>query len=333
MFISVKRLTSIDLNNCYNLTDEAFKCLETPLSHLGENLRSINVSNVNKLTSLATTRIALACKKLSHFYLAGVSKVGDDGIVQIAESGLLEELDLSAKMLGMPSTTSSTPRVGPRALLAVGQHCENLRVLRLNECSRVNDISIMTLARGCTRLEEICLRRCYKLGDKALSALGKYCHGIRVINISSCKNMTDVGLDKLSNGCRDLIEINLSNLLVTDTGITCLSRCQYLRTLILQNCYRLSDASLSIILKNCCLLEKVDLKGVDLVTNLPFEVSYLPNLTTGAFGGEISEDMISKIADNSLFCEEMNGKLVPVYRTTEKQRQHRRVSPHIGTQI
>jgi hypothetical protein len=329
-FTVIARLKTIDLHNCYSLTDEAFKCLETPLLHLGSSLHSMNLSNVYNLTSKSISRIASACKELTHLSLAGVPKVGDDGIVPLARTGALRELDLSARMLGMTCSTSSIPRVGPRGIIEIGQYCTNLRVLRLNECSRIDDLSLMVLARGCTRIEEISLRRCYKIGDKSLSALGKHCHIVRNINLSACKDVTDEGIDKLANGCRDLVEIHLSNLRITDKGIDCLSsRCRKLVTIVLQNCYRITDSSLSKLLDNCTLLEKIDLKGADLITDHSFQTCYLPYLTLGAFGGSaISEETVNVLAKNSLFCKKVKGKstLLPIYPAPVEQTQHRLVS-------
>ena len=53
----------------------------------------MNLSNVYNLTSKSISRIASACKELTHLSLAGVPKVGDDGIVPLARTGALRELE------------------------------------------------------------------------------------------------------------------------------------------------------------------------------------------------------------------------------------------------
>jgi len=325
------RLKTINLSNCYKLSDEAFKYMDAS-SRL--SLREVYLSNCAGITTASVLKIASSCAELSCLSLEGVPKVNDTAIVALAQKHCrLRELNLSARLLGNTSS-SNVPRCGPRGVIAIGQHCADLRILRCNSCSRIDDLSMIVLAKGCPRIEELSMKRCYKLGDKALSAIGKHCHCLRRVLLSSCKEMTDYGIEKLVAGCPDIVEIDLSNVRVTDRGIERLSHyCRGLVSIVLQNCYRVTDRSLLWLVNRCNCLENIDATGVDLLTGEAFRRSYLPDLRSAIFAGtNASEEVLDILSIKSRFCSKPGGKsaLSPLYPALNVHRQHKLVRTMIS---
>ena len=167
----------MNLRGCNTISDEAFDGLEEC------SLRVINLSHCSRLTSASLIALGSSCRDINRISLQGVPKFCDTGLAPLARQCPLQEIDLSAARLG------NVPRFGSRGLIALGQNCGGLRVLRASYCSKIDDASIIAIAKGCPRLEVIYVKRCYKLSDKALVAVGKNCHFLRRIDISSCRDM------------------------------------------------------------------------------------------------------------------------------------------------
>lgn len=326
-----RSLKTIDFHNCHNLTDEAFNCLDSPLL-LGSSisLNTINLSNNAQFTSKTISKIASACKNLTNLLLVGVPKVCEDSIIPLARNGTLNELDLSARSLLKSGPSSSIPRFGPRGLTAIGHHNMNLRYLRLDGCSRITDESVIVLARGCIYLEELSMRRCYKVGDKSVRAIGHHCHQLRKLNIASCNKVSDHGVEGLVIGCLCLTDIDLSNVRLTDRSMRLFAR--YSKRLVnmsFQNCFRITDSAVLELFQQCNLIEKIDLKGCDQVTDAVLNGCHLPFIRQGAFrGSAVSEQMINKLASKSIYCRNVKGKssVRPLHQILERHNQHKIVS-------
>ena len=281
------------MRGCNTLSDEAFK----GLGSLEEcSLRVINLSHCSKLTSACLVAIASSCSDIYRINLQGLSKVCDIGLVPLACKCPLQEVDLSAASLG------NVPRFGSRGLIALGQNCNGLKVLRSNYCSKIEDSSIIAIANGCPRLETIFVKRCYKLSDRSLLAIGKNCHYLRRIDISSCREITDYGIKNLVNGCKLLVNVDFSNLGITDSSVDELgSCCSSLSTISLQNCYKITDASIS-------------------------KLMYRHNIRSGIFIG-CSVNEKSLLQTTSLFSKLSPGTFVfsPLLSDTSVHKRHRLV--------
>jgi len=283
------------VRGCNTLSDEAFK----GLGALEECcLRVIDLSHCSKLTSASLVAIASSCSDIYRINLQGLPKVCDIGLVPLACKCPLQEVDLSAASLG------NVPRFGSRGLIALGQNCNGLKVLRSNYCSKIEDSSMLAIAKGCPRLETIFVKRCYKLSDRSLLAIGKNCHYLRRIDISSCREMTDYGIVNLVRGCKLLVDVDFSNLGITDSSIDELSYCcSNLSTVSLQNCYKVTDASIS-------------------------KLMYRHNIRSGIFiGCSVNESLLQTMSTNSLLSKLLPGTFVfsPILSAPSVHKRHRLV--------
>jgi hypothetical protein len=103
----------------------------------------VDISNCATITTSSILKIASSCVELSCLCMEGVPKVCDTAIVSLAQKhSHLRELDLSGRSLGSTTSTtaSSVPRIGSPGVIAIGQHCTDLRIFRCNSCSRGYDI-------------------------------------------------------------------------------------------------------------------------------------------------------------------------------------------------
>jgi hypothetical protein len=320
---SIKKL---NLCRCYCISDEAFKDIGN-----GEKLmlKIINLSFCSELTSIALIELASSCPSLGIIFIKGAPKICDTGLASLASNCPLQVIDLSMGS-NMTGRASASPRLGPSGIKALGLGCSNLRILKCNFCTRIDDRSLKVVLNRNHQLEEICLQGCYKISNTTLIEIGNNCEKLKVINISSCKKISDDGVVSLVKRCNLLVDIDLSNTSVTDTAIVKMSEhCKVLTSINLRNCSFISDDSISVLLLKCPLLEKIDLRGVYLVTDNAlkhfdsshFRTSYLK-------GTSISLKSLASFLGKALFsvADKDCISLVPRYVTPKEATQHYTVS-------
>ncbi len=324
----MSRLKSINLSNCHTLTDDAFKFIE---SSAGTRMQELFLTNCENLTRISFTAIAHSFPSLEVINLEGIPKVCDPSVISIAKScHKLRKLILCKKRPGASTGSSPMLRIGAKSIITLAQNCPDLRILHCDCCSRIDDVSVIALAKECSHLEELSFKQCYKLTDRSLVIIGRYCHQLRLIDISSCKEMTDDGVIEMCRRCRHLEEVNFSNLRLTDNAITTLSNhnSEHLREVLLRNCYLITDVALNALLSSCRNLERLDVSGVDLLTDGAFFDVYVHRLRHYTFGGtNVSEHRASSLANHSWYGYRVPGKSVikSMYPSAIVHRQHQKV--------
>ena len=289
------------------VTDDAFEAIE-----FSEQLSLINVnlSQCTSITSLTLIRLAKICGKLRQLYLVGCPLICDEGMKAVAKScPVLEILDISAGGLGRVS------RIGS-GVYWIGRHCPSLKVFRGNFC-KLNDKAIVSVAQGCSFITVVSLKCMEKVGDDSLRALSN-CKCLQRITLSSCKAITDDGVIALVRGCHRLIVLDLSNTLVTDESVFNISMfCRLLKSLLLRNCFKVTERSISQILTRCLSIERFDIGGIDLSTvptKLPL---FLQSFNIKDCG--VDEKQLRNVICTA--CKFHKSKFIPLYDEKE-QRQY-----------
>lgn len=81
------------------------------------------------------------------------------------------------------------------AVVAVANHCHDLRDLDLSKSFKLSDCSLYALAHGCPYLTELNISGCSAFSDTALAYLTRVCMNLKILNLCGCaRTATDRAL-------------------------------------------------------------------------------------------------------------------------------------------
>ncbi|XP_061533125.1 F-box and leucine-rich repeat protein 13 isoform X1 [Phycodurus eques] len=140
--------------------------------------------------------------------------------------------------------------------------CRNLQELNVSECFNITDAMIESIVGGCNSLLYLNLSSTL-LTDATLRELARHCINLQYLSLAYCHKMTDEGFQYLSlgRGCHNLLHLDLSGCSqVTATGFGYISdACPYLREVLLNDVYGLSDNCISALMAKCHCLSSISL--------------------------------------------------------------------------
>ncbi|KAM9816331.1 F-box and leucine-rich repeat protein 13 [Syngnathus typhle] len=132
--------------------------------------------------------------------------------------------------------------------------CRNLQELNVSECFNITDTMIESIVEGCNSLLYLNLSNTL-LTDVTLRELASNCINLQYLSLAYCHKMTDEGFQYLSlgRGCHNLLHLDVSGCSqVTATGFSYISEaCPYLKEILLNDVYALSDECISALVSNC----------------------------------------------------------------------------------
>lgn len=134
------------------------------------------------------------------------------------------------------------------------QICERLANEDQIDCSpysmaRLKGLRSLNLA-SCTRITDISLKRAFDFLE------------LEILNLAKCQLITAAGLECLPLKCRSIKKLKLSDChILCDHAIEFCIQLKRLKCLEIERCYRLTDASLDSIAKNCKNLKYLDVRG------------------------------------------------------------------------
>jgi F-box/leucine-rich repeat protein 7 len=195
-----KRAQTIDISNCFHITDEGFATLS---SQCGSNVHSWKMKSVWDITANAVLEMANNAKQLEEIDLSNCRKVSDNLLARIV--GWVVTEPNVAQNHNRPKQNSAVPPVGT----VVG--CQNLRRLTLSYCKHVTDRSMAHLAvHAHARLQSIDLTRCTTITDGGFQhwSIYKFAKLERLI-LADCTYLTDNAIVYLTNAAKGLKELDL----------------------------------------------------------------------------------------------------------------------------
>lgn len=211
------RARTIDISNCFHITDEGFTALST---QCGVNVRSWKMKSVWDITANAVLEMANGAKELEEIDLSNCRKVSDNLLARIV-GWVVTDPSIppgaggragykSASTQTQPQKTAST---GPPPGTVVG--CPKLKRLTLSYCKHVTDRSMAHLAvHAHARLQSIDLTRCTTITDSGFQhwSIYKFVKLERLI-LADCTYLTDNAIVYLTNAAKALKELDLVSLL------------------------------------------------------------------------------------------------------------------------
>jgi len=241
------RPRSIDVSNCFHLTDEGFSAL---VEHCGQNVTSWKMKSVWDVTANAIFEMSTKAKGLVDIDLSNCRKVGDTLLARII-GWVTPQHPSQMHMTGRQSSMKNRPMLRTRmpdqqangaAIPSAGTviGCPNLSTITLSYCKHVTDRTMHHLAtHAASRLQSLDLTRCTTITDTGFSYWGhtivKFTRLHKLV-LADCTYLSDQAVIYLT----------------TAAG-------QALRHLDLSFCCALSDTSTEVIALGCPNLEVLDM--------------------------------------------------------------------------
>ncbi|KAF4633220.1 hypothetical protein G7Y89_g4905 [Cudoniella acicularis] len=278
-----KRAKTIDISNCFHITDEGFNALSTQCAPIS---RAWKMKSVWDISANAVLEMANSAKDLEEIDLSNCRKVSDNLLARIVgwvvtEPSTPQSANSSRHKSGQPS--QAAPPVGT----VVG--CPKLKRLTLSYCKHVTDRSMAHLAvHAHSRLQSIDLTRCttitdggfqhwsiYKftnlrrliladctyLTDNAIVYLTNAAKGLRELDLSFCCALSDTATEVLSLGCPHLSSLRLSfcGSAVSDSSLRSIAlHLLELKELSVRGCVRVTGVGVEAVVEGCTVLERFD---------------------------------------------------------------------------
>jgi F-box and leucine-rich repeat protein 7 len=204
-----KRAQTIDISNCFHITDEGFAALS---SQCGSNVHIWKMKSVWDISANAVLEMANNAKQLEEIDLSNCRKVSDNLLARIvgwvvtepnppqANSGRFKHAQQQQSQ-----QVATIPPVGT----VVG--CPDLKRLTLSYCKHVTDRSMAHLAvHAHARLQSIDLTRCTTITDGGFQhwSIYKFAKLERLI-LADCTYLTDNAIVYLTSAAKGLRELDL----------------------------------------------------------------------------------------------------------------------------
>jgi F-box and leucine-rich repeat protein 7 len=200
---------TIDISNCFHVTDEGFAALTT---QCGQNVKNWRMKSVWDITANAVLEMANNAKDLEEIDLSNCRKVSDNLLARIVGWVVTESHAPQKPSAGRYNHGQQQGHTAPPVGTVVG--CPKLKRLTLSYCKHVTDRSMAHLAvHAHTRLQSIDLTRCTTITDGGFQhwSIYKFANLERLI-LADCTYLTDNAIVYLTNAAKSLKELDLVSL-------------------------------------------------------------------------------------------------------------------------
>ncbi|KAI1006152.1 hypothetical protein K3495_g2072 [Podosphaera aphanis] len=273
------RATTVDLSNCYHVTDQGFSALS---AHCGAAVKTWKMKSVWDISANAILEMTNGAKNLEEIDLSNCRKVSDNLLTRIVGWVVSEPIPTlpshskSSKPLILNRSVRASPLTFQSLPIGTVIGCSKLKNLTLSYCKHVSDRSMAHLAvHAHGRLESIDLTRCTTITDAGFQHWSMYrFEKLRKLVLADCTYLSDNAIVYLCNAARGLRELDLSFCCaLSDTATEVLSLgCPQLSILKLSFCgSAVSDSSLRSIALHLNNLKHLSVRGCVRVTGLGVE--------------------------------------------------------------
>lgn len=289
------RAVSVDLNNCFHITDEGFSAF---WKACGQNVKCWKMRSVWDVSAHQILEMSENAKELVEVDWSNCRKVGDNLLGRVVGWVVPEHQSptLQKKVVISSSNHRHKSRraeaetdksAGPPPGTVIG--CPKLKVLNLSYCKHITDRSMAHLAAHasnriqslfltrCTsitdagfqawaqyrfdKLTHLCLADCTYLSDNAIVALVNSAKNLTHLDLSFCCALSDTATEVVALGLPRLQELRLAfcGSAVSDASLESIAlHLNDLEGLSVRGCVRVTGKGLENILRGCDLLEWVD---------------------------------------------------------------------------
>lgn len=150
-------------------------------------------------------------------------------------------------------------------LEAFARSCHNITALDVSNCQLITDEAVQFLAQNCRVLTSLNISQCPVISYLSLQAIALHSTALATLNVCYCR-VTARGILAISQGCPSLTSLDLSYSFKTIPLEAALA-CTTLTDLNLSNCWEICDDLLIAIARSSPLLCRLDLSDCQHVTD------------------------------------------------------------------
>lgn len=211
-----KRARTIDISNCFHITDEGFSTLSTVCGH---SVRSWKMKSVWDITAPAVLDMTNNAKELEDIDLSNCRKVSDNLLARIVGWVVTEtNVPQNASSRAAQLKNGNAHSHNNASIVPVGTvvGCPKLKNLTLSYCKHVTDRSMAHLAvHAHDRIESIDLTRCTTITDSGFQHWSIYKFSkLERLCLADCTYLTDNAIVYLTNAAKNLKELDLVRLIL-----------------------------------------------------------------------------------------------------------------------
>ena len=207
-FVGSRPLT-IDISNCFHITDEGFASLA---SICGANVTTWKMKSVWDITAQAVLEMANRAKQLEEIDLSNCRKVSDNLLARVV-GWVVQGSPPNTAQHGRAAAARSVgaPVPPPQAAPGTVYGCPKLKKLTLSYCKHVTDRSMAHMAyHAAGRLEQVDLTRCTSITDQGFQHWGQFrFERLTKLCLADCTYLTDNAIIYLANAAKGLKDLDL----------------------------------------------------------------------------------------------------------------------------
>ncbi|PHH80877.1 hypothetical protein CDD82_1457 [Ophiocordyceps australis] len=292
------RAVSVDLTNCFHVTDQGFAAL---LRHCGTSVRHWRMRSVWDVSAHKILEMSENAKDLEEVDWSNCRKVGDYLLTRVvgwvvpsspavttksapassaspvghAKGSAKQQKHAKQQQHQQQQASSTRANSAPLAPgTVVG--CSRLNKLNLSYCKHITDRSMAHLAaHASNRIRSLCLTRCTSITDVGFQMWAQHRFDkLTHLSLSDCTYLTDKAITALAGAAKNLTHLDLTFCCaLTDTSIEVVAvGLHKMRELKMAFCgSAVSDQSLEMVALHLQDLEGISVRGCVRVTSLGVE--------------------------------------------------------------
>lgn len=286
------RAVSIDLNNCFHVTDEGFSAL---WRQCGKNVKAWRMKSVWDVSAHQILEMSENAKNLEEVDWSNCRKVGDNllgrvvgwvvpesptakrsVVISSSSQKRTEETKQQQKShnLPAPGTVIGCPKLSKmdlsyckhitdRSMAHLAAHAaDRLRSLSLTRCTSITDAGFQSWTQyRFEKLTQLCLADCTYLSDNAVVALVNAAKNLTHLDLSFCCALSDTSTEVVALGLPLLRELRMAfcGSAVSDGSLESIAlHLNELEGLSVRGCVRVTGKGLENILRGCTRLKWTD---------------------------------------------------------------------------
>lgn len=285
------RPTSVDVSNCFHITDDGFSSF---WKLCGKNVKIWRMKSVWEVSANQILEMSDHAKSLEEVDWSNCRKVGDNLLARVVgwvvpENAPQKQVVIAssaARMRGQrqqtqtvtlppPGTVIGCPKlkrlnlsyckhITDRSMAHMAAHASNrLQSLSLTRCTSITDAGFQSWAPfRFVNLSHLCLADCTYLSDNAIVALVNAAKSLTHLDLSFCCALSDTATEVVALGLPHLQELKMAfcGSAVSDNSLACVAQhLNDLQRLSVRGCVRVTAAGIESILDGCGRLAWADI--------------------------------------------------------------------------
>ncbi|KAI0004713.1 cyclic nucleotide-binding domain-containing protein [Xylariaceae sp. FL0662B] len=286
------RPVSIDLSNCFHITDEGFSTL---WKLCGKNVKVWRMKSVWDVSANQILDMSENAKGLEEVDWSNCRKVGDNLLARVVgwvvpdnapQTTKQVVITNSARLRGQkpqvqtvtlppPGTVIGCPKlkrldlsyckhITDRSMAHMAAHARNrLQSLSLTRCTSITDAGFQSWTTfRFTNLSHLCLADCTYLSDNAIIALVSAAESLTHLDLSFCCALSDTATEVVALSLPQLRELKMAfcGSAVSDNSLACIAQhLNDLERLSVRGCVRVTAVGLENVLEGCGKLSWIDI--------------------------------------------------------------------------